>query len=34
MLRFTLDGKRLNAPQKGLNIIKTRNGQPRKVFVK
>ena len=34
MLRFTLDGKRLNAPQKGLNIIKTRNGQTRKVLVK
>lgn len=34
MLRYTLDGRRLNAPQKGLNIIKTRNGQTRKVLVK
>ena len=34
ILRFTLDGKRLNAPQKGLNIIKTRNGQTRKMLVK
>ena len=34
MLRFTLDGKRLNAPQKGINIIKTPNGQTRKVLVK
>ena len=34
MLRFTLDGRRINSPQKGLNIIKTRDGQTRKVMVK
>jgi len=34
MLRFSLDGKRLNGPHKGLNIIKTRDGQTRKILVK
>ena len=34
MLRFTLDGKRTNSPQKGLNIIKTKNGQTRKIIAK
>ncbi len=34
MLRFTLDGRRINSPQKGLNIIKTRDGRTRKVVVK
>jgi hypothetical protein len=34
ILRFTLDGKRINSPQKGLNIIRTRNGQTRKILVK
>ena len=34
ILRFSLDGKRLNAPQKGLNIIKTPNGQSKKILVK
>lgn len=31
---YTLDGRRVNAPQKGINIIKTSNGKTRKVFVK
>ena len=34
LLRFTLDGRRINSPQKGLNIIKTRDGRTRKVVVK
>ena len=31
---YTLDGRRLDAPQKGLNIIRMSNGTTRKVFVK
>ena len=34
MLRFTLDGHRISSPQKGVNIIRTRDGQTRKVVVK
>lgn len=31
---FTVDGRRISAPVKGLNIIKTSNGETRKFFVK
>lgn len=31
---FTIDGRKLDAPVKGLNIIKASNGETRKVFVK
>ncbi len=31
---FTVDGRKLDAPVKGLNIIKASNGETRKVFVK
>ncbi len=32
--RYTLDGKRINAPQKGVNIIRMSDGSTRKVVVK
>ncbi|MCD8303864.1 MAG: hypothetical protein LUC86_03415 [Prevotellaceae bacterium] len=32
--RYTLDGKRVNTPQKGVNIIRLSDGTVRKVFVK
>ena len=32
--RFTIDGKVVNAPQKGLNIIRMDNGKTKKVVVK
>lgn len=32
--RYTVDGRRINAPQKGLNIIKTTDGRTLKIFVK
>ena len=31
---YTVDGKRLSAPQKGLNIVKLSNGETQKVYVK
>ena len=31
---FTLDGKRMNKPQKGMNIIRMKDGTTRKVVVK
>lgn len=31
---FTVDGRKISAPVKGLNIIKTSNGETRKFFVK
>ena len=31
---FTIDGKMLNTPQKGINIIQTNNGTAKKVLVK
>ncbi|MCD8304576.1 MAG: leucine-rich repeat domain-containing protein [Prevotellaceae bacterium] len=31
--RYTLDGKRVNAPQKGVNIIRYSDGSARKVLV-
>ena len=31
---YTLSGKKLNKPQKGLNIIRTNNGKAEKHFVK
>ena len=32
--RYSVDGRRLPAPQKGLNIIKTADGKVRKVIVR
>ena len=32
--RYTIDGKRISEPQRGLNIIKMSDGTTRKVFVK
>ena len=32
--RFTLDGKRISAPQKGINIVRMSDGTTRKVVVK
>jgi hypothetical protein len=32
--RYTFDGKRINQPQRGLNIIKMSDGTTRKVVVK
>ena len=32
--RYSLDGVRLSAPQKGLNIVKMANGKTMKVMVK
>lgn len=32
--RFSADGKRISAPQKGLNIIRMSDGSTRKVVVK
>ena len=32
--RFAVDGKRLSAPQRGLNIIRMSDGTVRKVMVK
>ena len=32
--RYTIDGKRINAPQKGLNIIKYSDGSAKKVMIK
>ena len=31
---YTIDGMRLNAPQKGLNIVKMSNGTSRKVMMR
>ena len=31
---FTFDGKRMNKPQKGMNIIRMKDGTTRKVVVK
>ena len=31
---FTIDGKRINNPQKGMNIVKMPNGQTKKIIVK
>ena len=31
---YSLDGKRLDAPQKGINIVKLANGQTKKVVIK
>ena len=33
-LRYTIDGRRLTAPQRGINIIKMSDGTVRKVMVK
>ena len=33
-VRYTLDGKRSNSIQKGINIIRTSNGTTKKIFVK
>ena len=32
--RYSIDGKRLSAPQKGLNIVVMSDGSKRKVLVK
>lgn len=32
--RFSADGKRISAPQKGINIIRMSDGSTRKVVVK
>ena len=32
--RYSLDGRRLNAPQKGVNIVKFNDGKTQKVVVK
>ncbi len=32
--RFTVDGRRINAPQKGINLIRMSDGTTRKVYVK
>ena len=32
--RYTIDGKRISAPQKGINIIRMSDGSTRKVVVK
>lgn len=34
ILRYSIDGKRLNMPTRGLNIVKRANGRAEKVFVK
>ena len=31
---FTLDGKQINNPQRGINIVRTKDGKIRKVLVK
>ena len=31
---YSVDGKRLNAPQKGMNIVRLSNGTSRKIFIK
>ena len=32
--RFTIDGKRINQPQRGINIVKYSDGTVKKVIVK
>ena len=32
--RYTIDGKRISEPQRGLNIIRTKDGKTRKVVIK
>ena len=32
--RFTLDGKKLDAPQRGINIVRMSDGTIKKVIVK
>ena len=32
--RFTIDGKRINQPQRGINIVKYSDGTVKKVVVK
>ena len=34
VMRYDLQGRRLDAPQRGLNIIKMSNGTTKKVVVK
>ena len=34
MQYFSLDGKKLSAPQKGINVVKMSDGTSKKVLVK